>query len=105
MDEVSDELKHAVDALIKASTSDEGYAKIWGCRRTNHFLGELVNGPAVLNEDSYNFRLFGQPSLDQPWGFSFFGHHMAVNVSVRGADLSISPTFFGDEVRRSSCWF
>jgi hypothetical protein len=32
--------------------------------RINHFLGELVKSPAVMNEFSYNFVLFGRPSTN-----------------------------------------
>lgn len=54
----------------------------------------------MLNEYSYNFRLFGQPSLDQPWGYTFFGHHLCLAVAILGKRMVIGPTFLGAEPDR-----
>lgn len=100
MDESSRDVQQAVHALLKASTSAEGFDKIIGCTLTNGFLGELVNGRAVLNEHSYNFRLFGTPHLTEPWGYTFFGHHLAFNVVVQGRRIVMAPSFMGAEPDR-----
>ncbi|KAJ6488842.1 hypothetical protein C8R45DRAFT_992992 [Mycena sanguinolenta] len=100
MDECTPEIQDAVHAVIRASTSPEGFAKIIGCTLTNGFLGELVNGRGVLNAHSYNFRLFGTPHLTSPWGYTFFGHHLALNVVVQGRRIVIGPTFMGAEPDR-----
>lgn len=97
LDEASDGVRKAVHALIKATCSPYGYEKVNGACLTNGFLGHLVNGRKVLNEDSFNFRLFGQPSTSAPWGYTFFGHHLCFNVFVCERDLVIGPTFFGAE--------
>jgi len=80
--------------------SKTGYEKTLGCCLTNGFLGHLVNGRKVLNEDSYNFRLFGTPDLQKPWGYTFFGHHLCICVVVQGTRMSIGPTFMGAEPDR-----
>lgn len=72
---------------------------------TNQFLGELVNGTKVLNADSYNFRLFlplktRQPSQTDPWGWTFFGHHLCLAVCFVGKRMVIGPTFMGAEPDR-----
>jgi len=85
---------------LKASASEKGYAKILGCCLTNGFLGQLVNGKKVLNEHSYNFRLFGTPSMTTPWGYTFFGHHLCLNVVFLGKRMVIGPTFMGAEPDR-----
>ncbi|KAJ6551637.1 hypothetical protein B0H19DRAFT_950548 [Mycena capillaripes] len=100
MDECTPKIQDAVHAVIRASTSPEGFTKIIACTLTNGFLGHLVNGRAVLNEHSYNFRLFGNPHLTEPWGYTFFGHHLALNVLVQGCRMVIGPTFMGAEPDR-----
>jgi hypothetical protein len=100
MDECTPQIQGAVHTIIRASTSPEGFAKILGCTLTNGFLGELINGRAVLNEHSYNFRLFGTPHLIEPWGYTFFGHHLALNVVVQSGRIVIGPTFMGAEPDR-----
>jgi len=54
----------------------------------------------VLNEHSYNFRLFGTPNLTEPWGYTFFGHHLAFNLVIQGRRMVIGPTFMGAEPDR-----
>ncbi|KAK4190531.1 hypothetical protein QBC35DRAFT_489835 [Podospora australis] len=65
--------------------------------RINGFLGELVKSPRVCNEYSYNFVLFGEPSASTPWGFSFYGHHLCLNVFFYQSHVVISPWFTGAE--------
>ena len=50
-----------------------------------------------MNEHSYNFRLFGQPSITKPWGYTFFGHHLCLAVVAVGKRMVIGPTFMGAE--------
>ncbi|TAQ90142.1 hypothetical protein B7494_g1563 [Chlorociboria aeruginascens] len=100
LDECSSEIQTRIHDVLKASFSSEGYEKVYGCCITNDFLGHLVNGKGVLNEHSYNFRLFGTPSLTQPWGYSFFGHHLCLTVLFSGKRMVIGPTFLGAEPDR-----
>ncbi|KPI40651.1 uncharacterized protein AB675_10789 [Cyphellophora attinorum] len=97
LDEISDELCEAVFAVIRASLSERGYAKARGCMKVNHFLGDIVNGRKVLNERSYNFCIFGKPSMTEPWGWQIFGHHFCMNFMIVGDDIVVSPIFMGAE--------
>ncbi|KAM0559896.1 hypothetical protein ACHAPJ_003846 [Fusarium lateritium] len=66
--------------------------------RINGFLGELVEAPAIMNEFSYNFVLFGaEPSTTAPWGFSFYGHHLCLNAFFYKNQMVLSPWFTGAE--------
>ncbi|WVQ61879.1 uncharacterized protein L199_000012 [Kwoniella botswanensis] len=105
LDETTQEVQDLVHNVLEASLSADGYHKALGCTLTNHFLGELVNGLSVLNKHSYNFRLFlptndKAPSLTQPWGYSFFGHHLCLAVCFVGRRMIIGPTFMGAEPDR-----
>jgi hypothetical protein len=100
LDECSEIVQGSIHSLMKASLSEAGYKKVHGCCLTNDFLGHLVNGKKVLNEHSYNFRLFGTPSLTQPWGYTFFGHHLCLAVVFHGGRMVIGPTFMGAEPDR-----
>lgn len=82
---------------MEATLSPEGYAKALGAMRVNHFLGELCNMTKVMNKYSYNFLLFGTPSATKPWGWSLYGHHLCLNVFLKGTQIVISPTFTGAE--------
>ncbi|KAI5853285.1 hypothetical protein GGS23DRAFT_601764 [Durotheca rogersii] len=97
LDAVPGALRDAVLALLAATLSPEGYEKALAAMRINGFLGELVNAPAVMNEHSYNFVLFGEPSEEAPWGWSFYGHHLCLSVFLYRAQIVVSPWFTGAE--------
>ncbi|GAB1311112.1 Putative holliday junction ATP-dependent DNA helicase [Madurella fahalii] len=97
LDELTPPVRDSVLAVLEATLSPEGYAKAVGAMRINGFLGELVKAPRVCNEFSYNFVLFGRPSASAPWGFSFYGHHLCLNVFLYKTQAVISPWFTGAE--------
>jgi len=97
LEEATDEIRNAVLALMRASLSAKGYEQSINAMRLNRFLGDLVGGPAVMNEWSYSLSLFGEPSLTEPWGWQCFGHHMCLNCFVLGDQMVFSPAFWGAE--------
>jgi hypothetical protein len=97
LEELGSESRSAILRLIAASLSSEGFDKARGCMKTNAFLGQLCQLENVMNEWSYNFLLFGEPSLGGPWGWNLYGHHLCLNCFVLGNQMVISPTFMGAE--------
>ena len=97
LDEVNTKTRDAILNVLKATLSPEGYDKAIKAMRINHFLGELVESPKVMNEFSYNFVLFGRPSTTRPWGWSFYGHHLCLNVFLYKGQIVASPWFTGAE--------
>src|SRR5262245_8006528 len=79
LEEVSPELREGVMAVVRASMSAKGFEMSRDVMRLNAFLGDLVGGPGVLGEGSFNFFLFGTPSMSEPWGWQLFGHHLCLN--------------------------
>jgi hypothetical protein len=67
--------------------------------RINHFLGEVVKLPNILNKYSYNFLVFGTPSTSpsQPWGWLLYGHHLDIACFFKGPQVVLSPSFTGAE--------
>lgn len=67
--------------------------------RINHFLGEVVKLPNIMNKYSYNFLLFGTPSSspDSPWGWLMYGHHLDIACFFKGSQIILSPSFTGAE--------
>ena len=91
------DLIEPIMSILQASLSPAGYEKAVGAMRVNGFLGEIFEVPRVCNEFSYNFVLFGNPSVDRPWGYSFYGHHLCLNIFFHKRQLIISPWFTGAE--------
>jgi hypothetical protein len=97
LEEVSPELREAVLNVVRVSMSAEGYERSRNVMRLNAFLGDLVGGPGVLGEWSYNFCLFGAPSASEPWGWQMFGHHLCLSCFLIGTQMVLSPAFWGAE--------
>jgi hypothetical protein len=97
LEEANDAVRDAVLSLMRASLSERGYEQSINAMRLNRFLGDLVSGPAVMNEWSFNFSFFGEPSLSEPWGWQCFGHHMCLNCFLLGDQMVLSPAFWGAE--------
>ena len=99
LDELSEapELRRSILGVLEATLSPEGYQKALAAMKINGFLGELVQAPQICNEYSYNFVLFGEPSIKRPWGFSFYGHHLCLNVLLYRTQVVIPPWFTGAE--------
>ncbi|KIX09236.1 uncharacterized protein Z518_00315 [Rhinocladiella mackenziei CBS 650.93] len=97
LDEVSSEIRDCVLQILEVTLSPEGYAKALGAMRMNHFLGHLVQAPAVTNEHSYNFAFFGSPSTSAPWSFTFYGHHLCLNIFLYKTQIVVAPWFTGAE--------
>jgi hypothetical protein len=97
LDEVSERLREAVMAVLRASLSTKGYAMSRDVMRLNRFLGDLVGAPQVLGEWSFTFCLFGAPASSEPWGWQLFGHHLSLNCLVIGHQMVLTPTFMGAE--------
>ncbi|GAA2697584.1 DUF3500 domain-containing protein [Actinoplanes palleronii] len=97
LDETDDRVRDAVTALMRACFSDDGYVKTAQVRSANLFLGELYDLRRIMNEWSYHFLLFGEPSETEPWGWNLYGHHLALNCLVVGGQIVVSPTFLGAE--------
>ncbi|EXJ70438.1 uncharacterized protein A1O5_06506 [Cladophialophora psammophila CBS 110553] len=83
--------------LVQASLSDRGYEDVLAAMRTNAFLGGLVGASQLMNERSYSFILFVEPSTTGPWGWSIWGHHLTFCVFVLGTQMVVSPVFRGCE--------
>ncbi len=97
LDEITEEQRKAVLQVVRASLSQKGYDMSRNVMRLNRFLGDLVDGPHVLGEWSYTFCLFGDPSLDAPWGWQFFGHHLCLHCFLVNGQMVLTPCFMGAE--------
>ena len=47
--------------------------------------------------DHYYVAFLGEPSNSKPWMFQFGGHHLGINVTIYGADVTFSPMLTGGQ--------
>ncbi len=93
LEDLSEELSISILGVLKTSFSPEGYQKALDAMRINHFLGEVCEVFGIMNQYSYNFLLFGEPSEEKVWGWVLYGHHLCLSVFFRGRHIVVSPTF------------
>jgi Protein of unknown function (DUF3500) len=86
-------------ALLRAALSPTGYEKaVWiMALEANLREGEKGQAGAPLRDpERYFLTIFGEPSLQGTWGWSFEGHHFSLNFSVReGQVIADTPSFWG----------
>ena len=49
-------------------------------------------GGVVFGEDEYYLAFVGKPSVTAPWMLQFGGHHLAINLTLAGAQASMTPS-------------
>ncbi|MGO4692407.1 DUF3500 domain-containing protein [Glaciibacter sp. 2TAF33] len=97
LEALDQETRDRIFSVIEASLSDDGFTLIRDLMRINGFLGDVIGLSGIMNEFSYNFAIYGEPSEVSPWGWQIFGHHAAINCVVVGTQLVMTPVFFGAE--------
>lgn len=95
LQEMTPTQKHLAYALLAAGLSRQGYIKATTIMSLEEVLRILENDDGRRrNPEGYFFSVFGRPSSG-PWGFRIEGHHLSLNFTVVGRQLSGSPDFWG----------
>lgn len=97
LEELNDRQRQLALEVVKSSLSDQGYASVREIIASNVFLGEINQLQDLMNAWSYTLTIFGTPSTAEPWGWQFFGHHLALNCVFIGKQMVLSPVFMGLE--------
>jgi len=95
--------REAALALVAAALSREGYQKITDIMNGDEVLknaggggtGGRPGGPGGglrFGLDEYYIALLGTPSAAASWMIQFGGHHLAINVTVVGANTVMTPS-------------
>ncbi|WP_066561065.1 DUF3500 domain-containing protein [Croceicoccus bisphenolivorans] len=90
-------LREVAMDVVRASLSQEGFSRTRTVMENNLFLGRLIDLTELLNDWSFTLTIFGEPSTVEPWGWQFFGHHLALNCLFIGEHMTLSPVFMGLE--------
>lgn len=84
-----------VHDFLNTSLSGAGYLKTVHVMQTDEILRLWEDIGLPRGKEKYVLVFFGTPSLDEPWGWRFEGHHVSLNVSVAPGSVRVTPTFFG----------
>ena len=97
--DLTDEQRAAVFDVLRASLSAGGFDRVSQIVRADEMLARTSWRADRFGwtEDNYWFAVFGTPSATEAWAWQFGGHHLAVNVTLHGDRMFLTPTFLGVE--------
>lgn len=84
----------AVMKLLEAVLSDKGKLKAMQIITLEGVLRELEKRPDFRDPGKYYVSVFGKPGDERGWGWKFEGHHLALNYTVVGGKVAVTPSFF-----------
>ena len=88
--------KNALWAMLAALLSPEGYAKVRNIVQADEVLRtQGSGGNLIFGTAEYYVSFVGTPSLAGKYLLQFGGHHLAVNITVKGAVATIAPALPG----------
>lgn len=82
-------------ALMRASLSSEGYDRVLAVWRADDAFVAAGGNRGNYGTQYFSVALIGTPSNDGPWMWQFGGHHLAVNATMAGGRVSVTPGFLG----------
>lgn len=110
---LSDSSRIAFQELLTTMLSSQGYLKLTSIMQLDDILNTLYKqalDDGRINDQTYNMirnlnwahenyyvAVWGKPNEKDPWGISFGGHHIALNLTVREKSISVSPLFIGTD--------
>jgi hypothetical protein len=108
--DLEDPTRRLVHALLRASASSQGYLKIAGIMQHDDLLraSELTYlehnppkpkaGPKSvesMGSGNYWIAIFGDPSVDDQWGWLITGHHLGATFTFSKNRVAFLPLFVG----------
>ena len=83
--------------LLREGFSPSGFELARNIMKLNDSIREITGSDEELGESLYWLSVLGEPSLDEPWGWQFDGHHLNVNCFLLGGQMVMTPMFMGSE--------
>ncbi len=87
--------QHLAFGLLGTGLTQKGLMTATQIMTLEEILRSRGGDPEVRNTEKYSIAIFGQPSVTQPWGWRFEGHHLSLNFSLLGDKVVGLPSFFG----------
>ncbi|MCW1883644.1 DUF3500 domain-containing protein [Luteolibacter flavescens] len=92
--EMSETQNAAAMKLLEAALSEKGKLKAMQIITLEGVLREMEKNPTYRDPGKYYVSIFGKPGDEKGWGWKFEGHHLALNYTVVGDKVAVTPSFF-----------
>ena len=97
MEPMTQDQRELAFSLLREGFSPSGFELARNIMKLNESIREITGSDEELGEWLYWLSVLGEPSLDEPWGWQFDGHHLNVNCFLLGDQLVMTPMFMGSE--------
>lgn len=89
-----EQIENTLD-LLATMLSDSGYEKL-----RLIMLGDdgLIQGHRRSNgigTEAFSIVIFGEPDAKKLWAIQFDGHHIGLNIAIKGQQMTLGPSFIG----------
>ena len=107
----NDQRRH-VHRILSASLSSQGYLKATGIMHLDNLINSYYDSlyyQKQFDDNTYTFiktlkwshknfyfAFFGNPA-DTNWGYKLEGHHLSINFTFTGNNISVTPLFVGTD--------
>lgn len=98
--ELNEKQREAVDDLLKHYLSKSGFEKTQTIIGLEEVLRSFSGDSVMRDPGAYFVSVYGDPSGDMPWAWSFEGHHISLNFTIIGDEVVSTPRFFGSNPAR-----
>lgn len=98
--ELNPQQRNAVDDLLRHYLSKAGFEKTQTIMGLEEVLRSFSGDSVLRDPEAYFVSVYGDPSGDRPWAWSFEGHHVSLNFTVVGDAVVSTPRFFGSNPGR-----
>jgi len=96
LSELNESQKELLFKLLRSHLSETGYNKTRKIMDLENVLLELGQGDADFRDpEKYTVAFYGNPEKDSLWAWSFEGHHVSLNFTIKNDKVSIAPRFMG----------
>ena len=114
----NDQRRH-VHRILSASLSSQGYLKATGIMHLDNLINSYYDSlyyQKQFDDNTYTFiktlkwshknfyfAFFGNPA-DTNWGYKLEGHHLSINFTFTGNNISVTPLFVGTDPAEYAGW-
>ncbi len=95
--ELTTSQQEALFSLLSSVFSTKGYQQIMQVIDGDEVLKSTGGGNLIFGRAEYYVSFLGTPSATSPWILQFGGHHMAINATVAGAAIALTPSLTGGQ--------
>jgi hypothetical protein len=92
MGELTTAQRTAVMTLLSSALSPRGFEKVQQIVEGDEVLKRTSGNNPMFGKDLFFVSILGTPSETAPWMLQFGGHHLALNITIVGANGVLTPS-------------